>query len=58
MKRVYLGHVPESSAQRLQIDAGDVDVATASSSTDLAGLERDGKVTVQKVRVSVSITSP
>ncbi|QCI99251.1 ABC transporter substrate-binding protein [Agrobacterium larrymoorei] len=49
MKRVYLGHVPESSAQRLQIDAGDVDVATRLSSTDLAGLERDGKVTVQKV---------
>lgn len=49
MKRVYLGHVPESSAQRLQIDAGDVDVATRLSSTDLSGLERDGKVTVQKV---------
>ncbi|MDP9836261.1 peptide/nickel transport system substrate-binding protein [Neorhizobium huautlense] len=49
MKRVYMGHVPESSAQRLQIDAGDVDVATRLSSTDLSGLERDGKVTVQKV---------
>ncbi len=49
MRRVYMSHIPESSAQRLQIDAGDVDVATRLSSTDLAGLEKDGKVTVQKV---------
>lgn len=48
MRRVFISHMPESSAQRLQIDAGDVDIATRLSSTDLSGLERDGKVTVQK----------
>lgn len=49
MRRVFMSHIPESSAQRLQIDAGDVDVATRLSSTDLSGLEADGKVSVQKV---------
>lgn len=48
MRRVFISNMPESSAQRLQIDAGDIDVATRLSSTDLSGLERDGKVTVQK----------
>ncbi|GGA86108.1 peptide ABC transporter substrate-binding protein [Brucella endophytica] len=49
IRRVFMSHIPESSAQRLQIDAGDVDVATRLSSTDLAGLEADGKVSVQRV---------
>lgn len=35
MRRVILRHLPESAAQRLQLEAGDVDVATRLSSTDL-----------------------
>lgn len=48
MKRVILRHLPESATQRLQIEAGDVDVATRLSTTDLAALETGGKVTIQK----------
>ncbi|MDK1494334.1 ABC transporter substrate-binding protein [Sinorhizobium sp. 7-81] len=48
MRRVILRHFPESSAQRLQIEAGDMDVATRLSSTDLAALEAGGKVEIQK----------
>ncbi|MCY1315051.1 putative D,D-dipeptide-binding periplasmic protein DdpA [compost metagenome] len=48
MRRVILRHLPESSAQRLQIEAGDMDVATRLSSTDLAALEVGGKVEIQK----------
>lgn len=48
MRRVLLRHLPESSAQRLQIDAGDMDVATRLSSTDLAALEAGGNVEIQK----------
>ncbi|CAN7667772.1 ABC transporter substrate-binding protein [Pararhizobium sp. LjRoot255] len=48
MRRVILRHLPESSAQRLQIEAGDVDVATRLSSTDLAALEASGGVQIQK----------
>lgn len=49
MKRVFMSHIPESSAQRLQIDAGDVDVATRLSSTDLSSLDVEGNVAIQKV---------
>ncbi|MND26038.1 putative D,D-dipeptide-binding periplasmic protein DdpA precursor [compost metagenome] len=48
MRRVILRHLPESSAQRLQVDAGDMDIATRLSSTDLAALEAGGKVEIQK----------
>jgi peptide/nickel transport system substrate-binding protein len=48
MRRVILRHMPESSAQRLQIEAGDMDVATRLSSTDLAALEAGGQVDIQK----------
>ncbi|EHS49028.1 ABC-type transporter, periplasmic subunit [Rhizobium sp. PDO1-076] len=48
MRRVILRHMPESSAQRLQIEAGDMDVATRLSSTDLSALETGGKVDIQK----------
>uniref|UniRef100_UPI0031015029 ABC transporter substrate-binding protein n=1 Tax=Neorhizobium sp. EC2-8 TaxID=3129230 RepID=UPI0031015029 len=54
MRRVLLRHIPESSAQRLQIDAGDADVATRLSSTDLGALETGGKVTIQKTPASAS----
>ncbi|WP_283192733.1 ABC transporter substrate-binding protein [Rhizobium sp. AN80A] len=48
MRRVVLRHMPESSGQRLQLEAGDVDVATRLSSTDLAAIEAGGKADVQK----------
>jgi peptide/nickel transport system substrate-binding protein len=48
MRRVVLRHMPESSGQRLQLEAGDVDVATRLSSTDLAAVEAGGKANIQK----------
>ncbi len=48
MRRVILRHMPESSGQRLQLEAGDVDVATRLSSTDLAAIEAGGKADIQK----------
>lgn len=48
MQRVILRHLPESAAQRLQLEAGDVDVATRLSSTDLNALDQGDKVTIQK----------
>lgn len=48
MRRVILRHMPESSGQRLQLEAGDVDVATRLSSTDLAAIEAGGKAEIQK----------
>ncbi len=48
MRRVVLRHMPESSGQRLQLEAGDVDVATRLSSTDLAAVESGGKADIQK----------
>jgi peptide/nickel transport system substrate-binding protein len=48
MRRVILRHLPESAGQRLQLEAGDVDVATRLSSTDLAALDSSGKVDIQK----------
>jgi peptide/nickel transport system substrate-binding protein len=48
MRRVILRHLPESAGQRLQLEAGDVDVATRLSSTDLAALDSSGKVEIQK----------
>jgi peptide/nickel transport system substrate-binding protein len=48
MRRVILRHLPESAGQRLQLEAGDVDVATRLSSSDLGALDSGGKVTIQK----------
>lgn len=48
MRRVLVRHIPESSAQRLQLEGGDVDVATRLSSTDLAALETGGEIKIQK----------
>lgn len=48
MRRVILRHIPESSGQRLQLEAGDVDVATRLSSTDLAAVESGGNADIQK----------
>src|SRR6218665_2148271 len=48
MRRVMERPIPESSAQRLQLEGGDVDVATRLSSTTLGALEAGGKVEIQK----------
>lgn len=49
MRRVIMRHMPESSVQRLQLQAGDLDVATRLSSTDLAGFEDNSSIDIQKV---------
>jgi len=48
MRRVIIRHIPESANQRLQLEAGDLDVATRLSSTDLAAVEAAGKADIQK----------
>jgi peptide/nickel transport system substrate-binding protein len=48
MRRVILRHLPESATQRLQLEAGDVDVASRLSSSDLGSLDQGGKVVIQK----------
>ncbi|GLQ55419.1 ABC transporter substrate-binding protein [Devosia nitrariae] len=48
MRRVILRHMPESASQRLQLEAGDIDIATRLSSTDLAQLAQGGQVTIQQ----------
>lgn len=50
MRRVIMRHMPESSVQRLQLDTGDLDVATRLSSTDLDVFERAGTIAIQKVQ--------
>lgn len=49
MRRVIMKHLPESASQRLQLEQGDVDVATRLSSTDLASLEQGDAATIQRV---------
>nr|WP_314257466.1 ABC transporter substrate-binding protein [uncultured Devosia sp.] len=48
MKRVILRHLPESSGQRLQIEAGDIDIASRLSSTDLASLDNGDVASIQR----------
>jgi len=47
MERVLLRHIPESSAQRLQIEGGDIDIATRLSSSDLAAIEANSDIEIQ-----------
>ncbi|PYE80591.1 ABC transporter substrate-binding protein [Pseudoroseicyclus aestuarii] len=47
MRRVLMRNVPESSSQRLQIQAGDIDIATRLSSSDLQALAANEDVTIQ-----------
>lgn len=49
MRRVIMKHLPESAAQRLQLQAGDVDVATRLSSTDLEAIDGVDGTAVQMV---------
>ena len=39
MRRVIVRHVPESAAERLQLEKGDVDMARVLNGNDLAGIE-------------------
>jgi peptide/nickel transport system substrate-binding protein len=50
MRRVIMRHMPESSVQRLQLETGDLDVATRLSSTDLDVFERANTIDIQKVQ--------
>ena len=49
MKRIIVRHMPESQSQRLQIVAGDIDVARTLSATDLKALGQDKSVAIHKV---------
>lgn len=48
MRRVILRHLPESANQRLQLEAGDVDIATRLSSTDLEQLDASDDYVIQQ----------
>ena len=39
LKRVLIRHVPESGAERLQLEKGDIDMARVLNGNDLAGIE-------------------
>ncbi len=39
MRRVIVRHVPESAAERLQLEKGDIDMARVLNGNDLAGIE-------------------
>ena len=39
MRRIIIRHVPESAAQRLQLEKGDIDMARILNSNDLGGIE-------------------
>ncbi|WP_210527320.1 ABC transporter substrate-binding protein [Rubellimicrobium arenae] len=47
MTRVLLRHMPESTAQRLQLEAGDIDIATRLSSSDLDALSGNPEIEIQ-----------
>lgn len=49
MARVAVRHIPESGSLRLQVQAGDVDVAQYLSAGDLEALENDPNVVIQNV---------
>ena len=49
MRRVIMRHVPESGNLRLQLEAGDVDVAQYVGTGDLEALAKNDAVTIQNV---------
>ena len=46
LKRVFMRHVPEGSAQRLLLEKGDIDVARGLTPTDVQGLKGSPDVSV------------
>ncbi len=47
-KRVIIRHVPESSAERLLLEKGDIDVARLLNTDDLAALAKNDKVKIEQ----------
>ena len=58
MRRVIMRHVPESGNLRLQLEAGDVDVAQYVATGDLEALAKNDAVTIENVRASAFTISP
>jgi peptide/nickel transport system substrate-binding protein len=49
LKRVVMRHVPESQVERLMLERGDIDVASAMSAADLATFKEKPGFTIQRV---------
>ena len=49
MSRIFIRHIPEAQAQRLQLERGDIDLAYTLSPTDYAALDANPDIEVQKV---------
>lgn len=49
MKRIFVRHIPEAQAQRLQLEQGDIDMAYTLSPSDYASLDANPDIDVQKV---------
>ncbi len=47
LKRVFMRHVPEGSAERLLLEKGDIDIARNLTPTDVAGLEGNADVKIE-----------
>lgn len=48
LKRIIIRHVPESGAERLLLEKGDVDVARLLTTDDLVALAKDDKIHIQQ----------
>ena len=51
MRRVIIRHVPESSAERLLLEKGDIDVARLLTTDDLKALEANKDVRIEQTVV-------
>lgn len=49
MRRIIMRHIPESQAQRLQLERGDIDIAMSLSAADLKALEENDELVIQVV---------
>ncbi|MCR6670761.1 MAG: ABC transporter substrate-binding protein [Devosia ginsengisoli] len=50
IRRVMLRHIPESGSQRLQLEAGDLDVAKGLNTSDLGALANKDDFTIERVQ--------
>ncbi len=48
LAKVFMRHVPEGAAERLQIEKGDIDIARTLTPVDVAGMEGNKDVTIQE----------
>jgi peptide/nickel transport system substrate-binding protein len=53
INRIVFQHVPESGAQRLQLQRGDVDVALGLNAADLAAVERGPNTRVERAKIHI-----